>query len=60
MEEIAGDQAAIRQQRDAIGTMTVKEWKLLVIVLVLLGFRASENVLHDFDTSRRRPSPPSP
>ena len=51
MKEIAGGQAAIRQQLDAIGTMTTKEWKLLVIVLVLLGFWASEKVLHDFDTS---------
>ena len=51
MEEIVGGQATIRQQLDAIGPMTAKEWKLLVIVLVLLGFWASEKVLHDFDTS---------
>ncbi len=51
MKEIAGGQAAIRQQLDAIGTMTAREWKLLVIVLVLLGFWASEKVLHDFDTA---------
>ena len=51
MKEIAGGQATIRQQLDAIGKMTTKEWKLLVIVLVLLGFWASEKVLHDFDTS---------
>lgn len=31
--------------------MTAKEWKLLVIVLVLLGFWASEKALHNFDTS---------
>ena len=51
MKEIAGGQAAIRQQLDAIGPMATKEWKLLAIVLVLLGFWATENVLHDFDTS---------
>jgi anion transporter len=51
MKEIAGGQATIRQQRDAIGPMTLREWKLLVIVLVLLGFWATEKVLHNFDTS---------
>ena len=51
MKEIAGGQAAIRQQLDAIGSMATKEWKLLAIVLVLLGFWATEKVLHDFDTS---------
>ena len=51
MTEIAGGQATIRQQLDAIGAMTVREWKLLVIVLVLLGFWGTEKVLHDFDTS---------
>jgi anion transporter len=51
MTEIAGGQATIRQQLDAIGAMTVREWKLLVIVLVLLGFWATEKVLHNFDTS---------
>ena len=51
MTEIAGGQATIRQQLDAIGAMTVREWKLLVIVLVLLAFWATEKVLHNFDTS---------
>ena len=51
MAEIAGGKATIRQQLDAIGAMTVREWKLLVIVLVLLGFWATEKVLHNFDTS---------
>ena len=50
-KEIAGGQATIRKQLDAIGPMTAREWKLLVIVLTLLGFWATENVLHDFDTS---------
>ncbi len=51
MTEIAGGQATIREQLDAIGKMTMREWKLLVIVLVLLGFWATEKVLHNFDTS---------
>jgi anion transporter len=50
-EEIAGGQATIRQQLAALGSMTVREWKLLIIVLVLLGFWATEKVLHEFDTS---------
>ncbi|MDO8374110.1 MAG: SLC13 family permease, partial [Polaromonas sp.] len=48
---IAGGQATIRQQLEAIGPMTLRQWKLLVIVLVLLGFWATEKVLHNFDTS---------
>jgi len=51
MSEIAGGQAIIREQLKAIGRMTTKEWKLLGIVLVLLGFWATEKVMHDFDTS---------
>ena len=51
MTEIAGGRATIRQQLEDLGRMTVREWKLLGIVLVLLGFWASEKLLHDFDTS---------
>ncbi|MES2280069.1 MAG: DASS family sodium-coupled anion symporter [Pseudomonadota bacterium] len=51
MAEIAGGQATIRQQLQGIGPMTTNEWKLLAIVLTLLGFWATEKVLHDFDTS---------
>ncbi len=51
MAEIEGGQATIRQQLDAIGAMTLREWKLLVIVLVLLTFWATEKTLHNFDTS---------
>ena len=51
MAEIEGGQATIRQQLDAIGAMTLREWKLLVIVLVLLAFWATEKSLHSFDTS---------
>ena len=51
LAEIAGGQATIRQQLDAIGKMTLREWKLLVLVLVLLAFWATEKTLHNFDTS---------
>jgi len=51
MKEIAGGQATIREQLAAIGPMTAREWKLLAIVLTLLGFWATEKTLHGFDTS---------
>jgi anion transporter len=51
MQEIAGGQATIREQLAAIGKMNARQWKLLVLVLVLLGFWATEKVLHNFDTS---------
>jgi len=51
MAEIAGGRATIRAQLDAMGKMTTRQWKLLAIVLALLGFWATEKVLHDFDTS---------
>lgn len=51
MKEIAGGQATIREQLAALGPMTAREWKLLAIVLTLLGFWATEKMLHDFDTS---------
>ena len=31
--------------------MSGREWKLLILVLALLGFWSTEKVLHDFDTS---------
>ena len=51
MKEIAGGRATIRAQLDGIGAMTAREWRLLAIVLTLLGFWASEKALHNFDTS---------
>ena len=51
MAEIAGGGATIRAQLDSIGPTTPNEWKLLAIVLTLLGFWATEKVLHGFDTS---------
>jgi len=51
MKEIEGGKAAIREQVEAMGAMTPKEWKLLTIVITLLGFWATEKVLHNFDTA---------
>lgn len=51
MDEIAGGRAAIRQQLSELGPMTAREWKLLTLVLALLGFWSTEKVLHDFDTT---------
>jgi len=51
MEQIPGGMGSIRQQRADLGPMTAAQWKLLVLVLVLLGFWATEGVLHRFDTS---------
>lgn len=51
MDEIAGGQATIRRQLEELGPMTADQWKLLAIVLALLGFWATEKVLHNFDTS---------
>ena len=51
MEEIAGGKETIRKQLDALGKTTVNEWKLLAIVLALLGFWSTEKILHSFDTS---------
>ena len=51
MSEIAGGRDTIRAQLEAIGPMSGREWKLLLLVLALLGFWSTEKVLHDFDTS---------
>lgn len=51
LQEIPGGRAAIQEQLAALGPMTAGEWKLLALVLTLLGFWATEGVLHRFDTS---------
>jgi len=51
MEEVPGGRATVIEQLQALGPMTWREWRLLAIVLGLLGFWATEKVLHDFDTS---------
>ncbi len=51
VQAIEGGTATIRQQLAQLGPMTAAQWKLLVLVLVLLAFWATEGVLHRFDTS---------
>ncbi len=51
MEEIAGGRDSIATQLAALGRTSVNEWKLLAIVLTLLGFWGTEKLLHNFDTS---------
>ncbi|MBC5782434.1 DASS family sodium-coupled anion symporter [Ramlibacter sp. USB13] len=51
VEEIRGGMAGIREQLAALGPMTPAQWKLLALVLLLLGFWSTEGVLHSFDTS---------
>ena len=51
VSDIPGGREQIRQALDALGPMTTPEKKLLAISLSLLGFWATEGVLHSFDTS---------
>ncbi|MGE8375719.1 MAG: SLC13 family permease, partial [Diaphorobacter nitroreducens] len=51
MDHIAGGREAIHRQLAELGPMTANQWKLLGITLVLLGFWATEGVLHDVDTT---------
>lgn len=51
VREIAGGNAAIREQLAALGPMSGAQWKLLVLVLALLAFWSTEGVLHTFDTT---------
>lgn len=50
-EEMAGGKEALRKELAALGPMKASEWKLMVLSLVLLGFWATEQVVHKFDTS---------
>ena len=51
MDYIEGGRQAIRRQLDALGPMTVNQWKLLAVTVTLLGFWATEGVLHKVDTT---------
>jgi anion transporter len=51
IKEVAGGRDAIRKALAELGPMTAREAKLLAISLTLLGFWATEGVLHRFDTS---------
>jgi anion transporter len=51
MKEIIGGREAIEDEMKKIGAMTFNEKKLLILVLVLLIFWATEKQWHDFDTT---------
>jgi sodium-dependent dicarboxylate transporter 2/3/5 len=50
-EEVVGGKEAIAKSLREMGPMTANEKKLLALTLILLGFWATEKVLHPFDTS---------
>ena len=54
--DVPGGREGIRKSLAALGPMKASEWKLLVMSLTLIGFWATEGMLHKFDTS----PPPSP
>ncbi len=51
VREVPGGRQAIRKALAELGPMKLSEKKLLAISLTLLGFWATEGVLHRFDTS---------
>jgi solute carrier family 13 (sodium-dependent dicarboxylate transporter), member 2/3/5 len=51
VKDVPGGREAIRKQLAELGPMKASEMKLLAISLGLLGFWATEGVLHKFDTS---------
>jgi anion transporter len=50
-EEIPGGQASIASALSGLGPMTAKEKRLSAISLILLGFWATEGVLHKLDSA---------
>jgi len=50
-DEVAGGEEAIAKALHEMGPMSTNEKKLLATTLILLGFWATEKVLHPFDTS---------
>ncbi len=51
VNEVPGGRDAIRKALAELGPMKLSEMKLLAISLILVGFWATEGVLHKFDTS---------
>jgi anion transporter len=49
--EIAGGQASVAKALSELGPMTGAETRLLLVSLVLLGFWATEGVLHAYDSA---------
>jgi solute carrier family 13 (sodium-dependent dicarboxylate transporter), member 2/3/5 len=50
-KEFAGGQAAVTKALTELGPMTGAEKRLLTISIILLGFWATEGILHHFDSS---------
>ncbi len=50
-KEIPGGQSAVAKSLSQLGPMTAKQGRLLAISLILLGFWATEGILHSFDSS---------
>lgn len=51
MDEVAGGKETIRMALHALGPMSWAEKRLLILMLTLLGFWATEKIWHPFDTS---------
>jgi anion transporter len=51
LAEVPGGREAIARSLAALGPMKASEIKLLVLSLTLIGFWATEGILHKFDTS---------
>lgn len=51
MDEVAGGKETIRLALHALGPMSWAEKRLLILMLALLGFWATEKIWHPFDTS---------
>jgi len=50
-KELSGGHGAVEKALAELGPMTAKEKRLLTISLILLGFWATEGILHSFDSS---------
>ena len=51
MREVPGGRDAVKRSLDELGPISHAEIKLLGISLALIGFWATEGILHSFDTS---------
>ena len=50
-KEISGGKELVKKQLNELGPITGKEWRLIVISLLLLIFWATEKILHPIDSS---------
>ena len=51
VKKIEGGREAMKKELDSLGVMTGREWRVLLITVMLLGFWTTEKTLHNFDTS---------